>query len=236
MLRSVSLVSDFFTQPGFGWGALLGAGVVGPAVGACSLRASDKRKAKHEHSVLDRKDGREDQLREQQTVFDAATAFAAECSDILMNAIDTKGMFNALRDMVIGVAGKPDPSVAGKLDEAAKQAEATKRITTPLNRLKLVGSEKLVSSATRLSAAVLVVLRTTTEPFAKPVALKAAGDELATFINDFREESGRQRYEASDAERDAMSFMDTLKQQIESYMEDAKRDMKAAGFKTTPWD
>ncbi|WP_218021726.1 hypothetical protein, partial [Nocardia harenae] len=74
------------------------------------------------------------------------------------------------------------------------------------------------------------------EPFARQVALKAAADELNTFINDFREESGRQRYEASDAERDAMSFMETLKKQVSAYMEEAKRDMKAAGFETTPWD
>ncbi|WP_431949657.1 hypothetical protein [Nocardia lijiangensis] len=232
----MSVVSDFFTQPGFGWGALLGAGVVGPAVGAWSLRASDKRKANQEHAVLDRKEGREDQLREQQTVFDAATAFAAECSDVLMNAVDTKAVFNAIRDALIGAAGKPDPNAGAKLDEAAKQAEATKRITTPLNKLKMVGSEKLVASATRVSTAVLTVLRTTTEPFARQVALKAAADELATFINDFREESGRERYEASDAERDAMSFMDTLKKQVDAYMEEAKRDMKAAGFETTPWD
>ncbi|WP_406272550.1 hypothetical protein OH799_32980 [Nocardia sp. NBC_00881] len=81
----------------------------------------------------------------------------------------------------------------------------------------------------------MTVFRTTTEPFAKPVALKAAADELNTFINDFREECGRQRYEAPDAERDAMSFMDMLKQQVDSYMEEAKRDMKAAGFESTPW-
>ncbi len=82
----------------------------------------------------------------------------------------------------------------------------------------------------------LTVLRTTTEPFAKPVALKAAGDELNAFTNEFREECGRGRYEQSNAERDAMSFMDTLSQQVDAYMEEAKRDMKAAGFKTTPWD
>ncbi|MBF6173959.1 hypothetical protein [Nocardia blacklockiae] len=232
----MSLLSDFFTQPGFGWGALLGAGLVGPIIGSWSLFASDKRKAKQEHAVLDRKEGREDQLREQETVFAAATEFAAECSDVLMNAVDTKAVFNAIRDLLVGAAGKPDPKVNAKLDEAAKQAEATKRITTPLNKLKMVGSDKLVASATRVSTAVLTVLRTVTEPFAQQVTLKAAADELNTFINDFREESGRQRYETSDAERDAMSFMETLKKQVNTYMEEAKRDMKAAGFKTTPWD
>ncbi|NEW31103.1 hypothetical protein GV791_00820 [Nocardia cyriacigeorgica] len=156
----MSLVSDFFTQPGFGWGALLGAGLVGPIIGSWSLFASDKRKAKQEHTVLDRKEGREDQLREQETVFAAATEFAAECSDVLMNAVDTKAVFNAIRDMLVGAAGKPDPNANAKVDEAAKQAEATKRITTPLNKLKMVGSEKLVASATRVSTAVLTVLRT----------------------------------------------------------------------------
>ncbi|WP_406272547.1 hypothetical protein OH799_32975 [Nocardia sp. NBC_00881] len=117
----MSPVSDFFTQPGFGWGALFGAGVVGPVIAGWSLRASDKRKADQEHSVLNRKEVREDQLREQQTVFDAATGLAAECSDVLMNAIDTKGMFNALRDAFITGTGKPDPNAAGKLDEAANK-------------------------------------------------------------------------------------------------------------------
>ncbi|MGV9635745.1 hypothetical protein ACWDO0_16300 [Nocardia rhamnosiphila] len=235
----MSAVSDFLSQPGFWWGVPSGAvlsAIVAPVITARSVRASDKRKADQENEVLTRKEIREDQLREQQMVFDAATEFAAVCSDVMMNVVDTKKVFNGLRDRLLGAAGKPDPNIEAKLDEAVRQAEETKRITTPLNKLKMVGSDKLVSSATRVSAAVLTLLNTVTEPFARQVAMKAAGDELNTFISDFREECGRGRYEESDAQRDAMSFMDTLKQQTDAYMEEAKRDMKAAGFKTTPWD
>lgn len=63
--------------------------------------------------------------------------------------------------------------------------------------------------------------RTIVEPFAKPVALKAAADELHASINEFREECGRGHYEYSAAQRDAQNFMETLNQQVHEYVQEA---------------
>ena len=88
----------------------------------------------------------------------------------------------------------------------------------------------------RTSAALMTLVGQTTEPFAKPVAYKAAADELNNFYNIFRQEVGRETYADEQAQQQALSFMETLKKQVDEYMEEAKADMKAAGFKTTPWD
>lgn len=78
--------------------------------------------------------------------------------------------------------------------------------------------------------------RTITQPLARPVAMKAATDALNGFIAVFREESGREAYTESDAQAAVMSFMSTLQQQIDAFVEEAKSDMRATGFTTTPWD
>jgi hypothetical protein len=63
-----------------------------------------------------------------------------------------------------------------------------------------------------------------------------SADELDGWLNTFRDLCGRDQCPPSAGQRDAQSFMDTLKRQVGDYMEEAKADMKAAGFKTTPWD
>ncbi len=64
----------------------------------------------------------------------------------------------------------------------------------------------------------------------------SAADEVNNFFNVFREAVGREQYADERAQQQALSFMETLKKQVDDYMEEAKADMKAAGFKTTPWD
>ncbi|QXF82293.1 DUF4863 family protein [Rhodococcus pyridinivorans] len=92
------------------------------------------------------------------------------------------------------------------------QVEAAKGITTPFSKLKMVASPALLAATSRLNTSILALNQTTTQPFARQVAMKTAGDELANFINVFRTECGREQYPPSAAQRDAMSFMATLEQ------------------------
>ena len=201
-----------------------------------STRASDRRKFKQENTVLDRKETREDKLREEESLYAAASEFTEVCTDILTNSIDAKGAFNAIRDMFYGRAGKADPKADDKLDHATKVTEQTKRIAVPFNKLRMVAPNNVLEAATQLNGAVLAVLRTTTEPFATPVTLKTAGDQLDNFINVFRKEIGREEYTQSTAQKQAVSFLGNLKKQVDAYMEEAKQEMKDAGFTSTPWD
>lgn len=234
IVNLVSIWSDFLWTPQFLTGSFV-SGVLASGFTYFNTKSSDTRKAEHDKEMQDRQDEREDKLRRERDVYDSATEFAAVCSDILTNSIDLKGTFNAIRDMFYNRIGAPDPKAEDKMAEGLKQSEATMRIATPFNKLKMVASAELLASATKLNAAIMTVLRTTVEPFAKPVALKTASEALDAFINDFREEGGRQRYSSSEAQRDALSFMDTLKKQVAEFQEEAKSDMKAAGFPTTPW-
>ena len=165
-----------------------------------------------------------------------ATEYVEVCSSILTDAIDTKGIFNMFRDMFYNKTGQADPMAAQKFDRAENVVESSKRIATPFNKLRLAAPTNVLDAASRLNAAIMTVMKQTTEPFAAQVAMKTAGEELENFINVFRKELGRDEYTESDAQKQVLTFMENLKGQVEAYMQEAKIDMKAAGFKTTPWD
>lgn len=246
----MSAISDFFTESSFWWGTGVGtiiAGTAGPLITAKALKASDKRKAIQEDKTSQDKRDHEEKLEQakrdheikvdrEKREFEAATDFARVCNDIITTSLDVKSIFNILRDLVNNEAGRPDPKAFEKIAFAETQVEEFKKLTGPYQRLQMVASPKLLTAATRLMAAMTGIQKTIAQPLARPVATKAAGDELNLFINTFREEAGREAYSPSDAQRDAMSFMQTLKQQVASFMEEAKEDMRAAGFTTTPWD
>lgn len=65
-----------------------------------TTRVSDRRKFKQEDKVLDRKEQREDKLREQESLYAAAQEFAQVCTEIMTDTVDAKGIFNSA-----GVAG-----------------------------------------------------------------------------------------------------------------------------------
>jgi Tfp pilus assembly protein PilV len=227
-------------------GALV-TGVVAPIITARSVRASDRRKAEQEQrlqalkaeqeeKMQARKEEREDKLREQESLYTAAMEFVEVSTDILVTAIDIKGIFNAMRDMFYNRAGLDDPMADAKFDHSEKVMDAQMRIAVPVNKLKLVAPTNVLDSAMRTSAAIMTTVRQTTEPFAKQVAHRAASDELNNFYNVFRQEVGREPYADERAREQALSFMEMLKKQVDDYIEEAKADMRAAGFKTTPWD
>ena len=246
----MSAVSDFLTQPGFWWGVPLGAlvtGVVAPVITARSVRASDRRKAEQEErihalkveqeeKIQARKDEREDKLREQESLYSAAMEFVEVSTDILVTAIDIKGIFNTMRDFVYNRVGMDDPMADAKFAHSEKVMDAQMRIAVPVNKLKLVAPTNVLDAAMRTSVAIMTTVRQTTEPFAGRVAHQAASKELDNFYNVFRQEVGREPYSDEQARDQALSFMGTLKKQVDDYIEEAKAEMKAAGFKTTPWD
>ncbi|MUM21916.1 hypothetical protein FZI91_09400 [Mycobacterium sp. CBMA271] len=223
------------------------AGTIGPYITARSVRASDKRKADQEREMLTlkaaqdektqaRKEEREDKLREHESLYTAAMDFVEVSTGILITAIDMKGVFNLMRDLVNGRAGVDDPMAEAKFDHSEKVMDAQMRIAVPMNKLKLVAPNAILDAATRTSLAIVTTVRQTTEPFAGRVAHQAAAKELDSFYNVFREEVGREPYSGEQAQEQALSFMASLKHQVDDYIEEAKADMKAAGFKTTPWD
>jgi hypothetical protein len=227
--------AHIFTTHQFWTGGLIvgGLGSIGTYF---TTRASDTRKFKQEDEVLDRKETREDKLRESENLYAAASEFTEVCSDILMNSVDTTGAFNAIRAMFYNRAGRADPKADDKIDHAAKRAEENKRIAVPFNKLRLVAPNNVLEAATQLNAATLALLRTTTEPFAIPITLKTAGDHLDNFINVFRREVGREPYTRSTAQEQTLTFLGNLKKQVHDYMEESKAEMRAAGFTSTPWD
>jgi hypothetical protein len=241
---------DFLTQPGFWWGVPLGAivtGVVAPIITARSVRASDARKAEQERQVLAlkaeqeekmqaRKEEREDKLREQESLYTAAMDFVEVSTDILVTSIDIKGIFHSMRDLFYNRSGQDDPKADAKFDHSEKVMDAQMRIAVPINKLKLVAPVDVLDSAMRTSVAVMTTVRQTTEPFAKQVAHQAASEELNNFYNVFRQAVGREPYTDERAREQALSFMETLKKQRDEFIEEAKADLRAAGFKTTPWD
>jgi hypothetical protein len=65
---------------------------------------------------------------------------------------------------------------------------------------------------------------------------RAAGEELANFINVFRAEVGKGEY-TDTAQRDAaVDFLQLLQRQSDDFVEESSDAMRAAGWQTTPWD
>lgn len=226
---------EFVTTPEFLTGSFV-SGLLGAGIGYVSTRSCDKRKFTHEEKMQTRKEDREDKLRDQQNLHTAGMEFVEVSSDILMTTIDIKGLWNIMRDAFYNQTGEDDPVAEGKFDHSEKVMTAQMRIAVPVNKLKLVAPKEVLDAATRTTAAIMTTVRQTTEPFASRVAHKAASDELNKFISVFREAAGRDPYTDAQTQAQVYAFMETLKQQVADFIEEAKADMKAAGFTTTPWD
>jgi hypothetical protein len=181
----VTFLPHLFTTHEFWTGGLI-VGGLGSVTTYISTRASDRRKAKQEDKVLDRKEEREDKLREQDALREAAMEFTQVSTDILTTSIDINGIFNTVRDMFYTKAGIDDPNVEPKLDHSQKVMDAQMRIAVPVNKLKMFAPTNVLAAATRATTAIMTTVQQTTEPFARLVAHKAAADELNNFISVFQ--------------------------------------------------
>lgn len=229
------------------WTGAIGSGLLTGGITFFSTRASDRRKFKHDNTMQDRKDEREgdlqghtetreDRLREEQSLIAAAEDFTQICSEILVDTIDTEGAFNVIRDMLNNMAGKDDPVAEKKLAHAQKVADAQKRIVAPHYKLKLSASPDVVTAADKVVTSLFAVARMTTQPLAAVMAQKAAADEMNNFANVIRRALGKTEYTSDDSKKAVHSFLNTLQRQTDDFVEQARDEMKAAGFKTTPWD
>jgi hypothetical protein len=227
--------THIFTTHEFWTGAFV-SGLLSSAITYFSTRDIAARRARHEVDMQDRKDKREDRLREEESLYSVAQEFAQVTTEILTDTVDAKGIFNVLRDMFYNQTGQDDPKASEKFDHSEKVVEAQKRITVPMNKLKLVAPNNVLDAASRLATAVMEVARQTTNPFAGQVARRAAGEELTNFINVFRAEVGKAEYTET-AQRDAaLNFLHVLQRQSDDFVEESRDAMRAAGFEKTPWD
>jgi hypothetical protein len=230
------------------WAGVGSTGVLGVAGTYLNNRFSDKRKFKQEDKTLGRKEDREDttqthketredKLREEQTLIAAADEFTQICSGILVDTIDTEGAFNMIRDMLNNRTGRDDPAAEKKLAHAQKVTDAQKRIAGPHWRLRMTASSpEVLAAADKVVASLLAVGRMTVEPFAVVMAQKVAADEMTNFAMVIRKELGKTEYTSDDSKKAVLSFIDTLQRQTGDFVEQARDEMKAAGFRTTPWD
>ncbi|MGW4067203.1 hypothetical protein [Nocardia grenadensis] len=234
----MSLIPQFLTQGTF-YAAFIPGAACGAVVTAGSTyfnnRSSDNRKARQEHEKLDRVEAREDKRESDERLRKACAEYASVCEQVLIGAIDTKAIFNALRDAVLQ-PGQIDPKGMSKVAFAETQIDEMKRVGKAYSDLKLEAPSQIMSAATRSYQALQMLTRATTEPFAKAVLVKTAAEELNKFIEVFRDHFGIGRYGYEDAERDTETFVDTLKVQIRDFVEEAKHDLREAGFRSTPWD
>lgn len=144
MLRGISVWSDFLTTPEFLTGAFV-SGVLSSGATYFTTRASDRRRAEQENKVLDRTEETENKRHNDQLMFDASTEFATVCSVIMVNAIDTKGVFNPMRDLINNASGMPDPQAIQKLMFSSSQMDEAKRIAVPFNKLPDLLRQSLAS-------------------------------------------------------------------------------------------
>ena len=125
------------------------------------------------------------------------------------------------RDMFYNKTGEADPMAALKFDRAEKVVESNKRIATPFNKLRLAAPTNVLDAASRLNAAIVTVMKQTTEPFAAQVAMKTAGEELENFIECLPRELVAKVYGVRRAEG-GLDLHGKLKGQVEAYMREAK--------------
>jgi hypothetical protein len=212
------------------------AGVIAPIITARSVRPSDRRKAEQEEKAQTRNEQREDKLRDEESLYGAALEFAQVATEILIGTIDTKRIFNILRDWFNNQTGQDDPKAMDKFDHSERVLEAQKRIAVPMNKLKMFAPTNVLDAASRLTTALTTTAPYTTDPVAQQVARKAAGEELANFTNVFRAEVGKDQYSEGAQREAALSFLDILRKQTDDLVEESMDAMRAAGFAKTPWD
>lgn len=234
--RFMSGLSDFLTEGSFWWGAGAGAviaGTVGPLITMRSLRTSDDRKAKLDTSIQTRKEehereqdqkkaDREQDERNKAIVFEAATDYASTVADLLVSAIDEKGIFNLFRDQFLTEEGIIDPNAMEKFAFAETQLTEMKRLALSLTNIKMFASKELMDAAVRVYSAMQTVAQSTTNALAKKAAMNAAGVELDKFVNTFRTERGLPTYDLPDSERAQGEYLKTLKEQVDVFRAESR--------------
>jgi hypothetical protein len=147
----VTWTTHIFTTHEFWTGAFV-SGLLSSGITYFSTRDIAARRAQHEVEMQDRKDKREDRLREEESLYSAAQEFAQVATEILTDTIDIKGTFNVLRDALFNRTGQDDPKTKEKFEHSEKVAEAQKRIAVPMNKLKMLAPTNVLDVASKVAA------------------------------------------------------------------------------------
>lgn len=178
----------------------------------------------------ERKAERENRQSNQKILRETATAFGEVCSAVIEKAIDSKAVFNAIRDAAVTAEGIPDPKELEKLEFATDLMDETKKITTAFQNLRVVAPVAVLEKAIALNAAMIALTQATTMPLARPPLMKEAGEAFEQFTNAVRAELGLEAFTAEDAERSATNYMDALKQQVAEYIKESREQAERLGF------
>ncbi|WP_157171115.1 hypothetical protein [Nocardia araoensis] len=225
----MSAFSNFFTQPGFWIGTPVGTvlgGWGGALINARASKASDLRKAAQEDKTNREKREHEEKIEREKRAYEACTELYTLVSEVMLNAIDVRGTFNLVRDAFYTAAGLDDPKVDEKIAFAATQTEDLVRIGKVYNKVKFNAPKEIVGHATELYQSISAVARSTTEPMAKAATLQVAGSQLDTFINAYRTHYGLEPYSLDDAKRDTAKYLETLKEQVDSFIEEYNQQVR----------
>jgi hypothetical protein len=240
----MSAWSDFFTQPGFWIGTPVGTivgGLGGAWINAHRSKASDTFKAaqedktnaeKREHDEKVRKEARahDEEVEREKRAYQACTEFYTLATEVLTNSIDVKGTFNSIRDAYYNSTGEADPVANLKIEFAADQTAALIPLGQVHNKVKFNAPKEIVSHSAKLYQSLAMIVQTTTNPPAKEVAIRTAGEQLDTFINAYRTFYGLETYSMDDAKRDTATYLQIYQKQTIAFLEEARKDMGAAEF------
>lgn len=208
--------------------ALLLGGVSGALVRAWTSKSSDERKAKQEDKTNREQREHEARVERERQVREAVMEYIAEANDVMASTVDIDGVFNMLTDMLGGALGEEDQKVAEKVDFTKQQMQKLRILATTMNTLKALLPNDIYHAAERVYVALDVVIKQTTEPLAKGAATQAAGQTLSDFINTFREYDGLSPITGDDSQKAADDYLNTLKRQVDGYIEDARRVTETA--------
>jgi hypothetical protein len=229
----MSAVSDFLTEPSFWWGGLAGTivtGIIAPLIAARSVRASDRRKAAQEDALDAKKAEREDLRSNRQILREASFKFTDVCSSIIEKAVDAKGIFNSVMDVMHDMEGRFDKRAVEKVEYAVDLVDEMKKVTTAYNNLRQVAPTAVLEKAAKLSAAILYICDTTTMPLKKPPLMTAAADAFEEYTNAVRAELGLDPFTGEDGNRARESYLEVVTKHINAYVEEAREDYRRNGF------
>ncbi|MEV6100683.1 hypothetical protein [Nocardia sp. NPDC051981] len=229
----MSTTSDFLSQPGFWWGVPAGAiiaGTIGPYITARSVRASDRRKAEQEVRMDERKALRENRQSNQKILRETATAFGEACSSVIEKAIDSKAIFNAVRDAAVTAAGIPDEKEQEKIEFATDLMDEAKKVTTSYNNLRVVAPVAVLEKAVALNTAIIALTRATTLPLSRPPLMNQASLAFEAYTNSVRAELDLEAFTADDTSKAAATYLETLKRQVDEYIKETKDQARRLGF------
>ena len=161
-------------------------------------------------------------MEREKRAYEACTELYTLASELMVKFIDVDGIFNELRDQVLGATRGEDSRASEKIDFAASQVDDLAKLGKIYNKVKFNAPGEIVGEATELYQALTAVAQQTTRPIAKAPVVDAAGKTLDKFINSYRSYYGLETYSLDDAKRSTATYLETLKQQVQQFIAETR--------------